>query len=76
MSYAMGIDSCISGKVYYNSLANPNNLHNTDYTNFFYRNPVEFIEFLMHQPVFMEHMSYTPAKVFNDAEEHIHSEVK
>ena len=30
----------------------------------------------MQQPVFREHMSDAPAKEFNDAEEHIYSEVK
>jgi len=76
MSYTMGIDSWISGKVCYNRLAYSNNLRDDDYTRFFYRNPVECIEFLMQQPGFREHMSYAPAKEFNDAEEHIYSEVK
>ena len=76
MSYAMGIDSWKSGKVCYNRLADPNNLRDDDYTRFFYRNPVECIEFLMQQPAFREHMSYAPAKEFNDAEERIYSEVK
>ena len=67
MSYAMGIDSWKSGKVRYNRLADPNNLHDDDYTRFFFRNPVECIEFLMQQPVFREHMLYAPAKEFNDA---------
>jgi hypothetical protein len=57
-------------------LADPNYLRNDDYTLFFHRNPVAFIEFLMQQPVFREHMSYAPAKEFNDAKERIHSEVK
>jgi hypothetical protein len=57
-------------------LADPNNLRDDDYTRFFYRNPVECIEFLMQQPAFREHMLYAPAKEFNDAEEHIYSEVK
>jgi hypothetical protein len=43
---------------------------------FFYRNPVEWIEFPMQQPAFMEHMSYAPAMQFHDAEDHISSEVK
>jgi hypothetical protein len=57
-------------------MANPNNLCDNDYTCFFHRNDVEFIEFLMQQPAFREHMSYTSAKEFNDAEERIYSEVK
>jgi len=76
MSYAMGIDSWKSGKVCYNRLADSNNLRDDDYTHFFYRNPVECIEFLMQQPAFREHMSYAPAKEFNDAEERIYSAVK
>jgi hypothetical protein len=72
----MGIDSWKSGKVCYNRLADPNNLWDNDYTRFFYHNPAECIEFLMQQPTFREHMSYTPAKKFNDAEECIYSEVK
>jgi len=76
MSYAMGIDSWKSGKVRYIRLADPNNLHDDDYTRFFYSNPVDCIEFLMQQPAFMEHMSYAPAKEFNDAEERIYSDVK
>jgi len=70
------IDCWKSGKVCYNRLANPNNLRDNDYTRFFYRNLVEYIEFLMQQPAFREHMSYAPAKEFNDAEECIYSEVK
>jgi hypothetical protein len=57
-------------------MADPNNLHDDDYTQFFCRNPVEFIDFLMQQPTLREHMSYASAKELNDAEEHIHSEVK
>jgi len=76
MCCAMGIDSWKLGKVCYNRLPNPNNLRNDDYTCFLYHNPVECIEFLMQQPAFREHMSYAPAKEFNEAEEHIYSEVK
>jgi len=39
-------------------------------------NSGERIEILMQQPAFREHMSYAPAKEFNDAEERIYSEVK
>ena len=45
--YAMGIDSWISVRGYYNRMADRNNLCNDDYTLFFYPNPVECIEFLM-----------------------------
>ena len=73
----MGIDSWKSGKVCHNRLPNPNNLRDDNYTLFCYRNPVECVEFLMQQPAFREHMSYAPAKEFNDdAEERIYSEVK
>jgi len=76
MFYAMGIDSWKLGKVCYNCLADPNNLRDDDYTHSFYCNPVDFIEFLMKQPAFRGHMSYAAGKEFNDAEEHIYSEVK
>jgi len=76
MSYAMRIDSWTSGTVWYNRLANPNNLRDDGDTQFFNRNPVECIEFLMQQPAFRQHMSYGPAKKFNDAEECIYSEEK
>ena len=76
MSYTMGIDSWKSGNGCYNRLADPNNLRDHDYTHFFDPNRVECIEFLMRQPTFREHMSYAPAIEFNDAEEHIYSEVK
>jgi len=76
MSYVMGIDSWESGKVYYHHLADPKNLCDDDFACFFYRIPVECIEFLMQQPVFREHMSYAPAKEFNDAQERTYSEVK
>ena len=76
MSYTMGIDSWKSGKVWYNHLADPRNLRDDGYTGFFYCNSVECIEFLMQQPAFREHMSYAPAKEFNEAEERIYSEVK
>jgi len=76
MCYAMGIDSWTSGKVYYNDLANPNNLCDTDSSHFFFLHAGECIEFLMQQPVFREDMLYAPAKKFNDAERHIDTEVK
>jgi len=76
MSYVMGIDSWRLGKACYNSLADPNNLRDDDYTWFFYHNAVECIEFLMQQPVLREHMSYALAKDFNDAEECIYSVVE
>jgi hypothetical protein len=57
-------------------LGDPNNICDDDDTHFFYRNPVEMIEFLMHQPVFRKLMSYAAAKEFNDAEVHINSKVK
>jgi hypothetical protein len=43
MSYAKGIDSWLSTKASYNSLADPNNLRDNDYARCFYRNPVECI---------------------------------
>jgi len=76
MCYAMGIDSWRSGNVCYNRLADPNNLHDDDYTRFIYHNPVQCIEFLVQQPAFRDHMLYAPAKEFNDADERIYSEVK
>jgi hypothetical protein len=72
----MAIDSWKSGHVCYNCLADPNDLHNNDYTRFLYHNPVKCIEFLMQQPAFREHMSYAPAQEYNDAEERMNSEVK
>jgi hypothetical protein len=57
-------------------LADPNNLRDDDYTRFFHRNPVYYIEFLMQQPAFREHILYAPAKEINDAEERIYSGVK
>jgi len=76
MSYAISMDSWKSGKVCHNRLADPNNLRDDDYTQFFHPNPVECVEFLVQQPAFRKHMSYTPAKNFNDAEERIYSELK
>jgi len=76
MSYTMGIDSWKCGKVCFNRLADPNNLRDDDYTRWFYRNPVECIEFLRQQPAFREHMSHAPAKELKDAEEGIYSELK
>ena len=76
MSYATGIDSWKSGEVGYNCLAEPNNLCDDDYTRFLYHNSFACIEFLMQQAAFREHMSYAPAKKFNDAGERIYSEVK
>jgi len=68
MSYAMGIKSSKSGKVWFNCFANPNNLHDNDYTCFFYRNSVECINFIMQQPACTRHMQFAQAKDFNDAE--------
>jgi hypothetical protein len=76
MFYAMGIDSLNSGKLCYNCFANPNNLCQDNYTCFFYHNYVECIQFLMQQLASREHMSYTPAREFNDVEERIYSKVK
>jgi len=76
MSYAKRFESWKSGKVCISYLADANNLRDDDYTRCFSRNPVECIELLMQQPVFREHMLYAPAKEFNNAEEHIYSEVK
>jgi hypothetical protein len=72
----MGIDTCKLGKLCYNHLADPNNLCNDDHTGCLYFNPVEYIEFLIPQPVFSKIMSYVPAKEFNDAEECVYTEVK
>jgi len=76
MSYVIGIDAWKSGKVCYNRLADPNNLCDDDYKYFSYRNTDECIEFIMEQHKFREHMSYAPANEFDDAKEHIYSEVK
>jgi len=62
MSYAIGIDFWKSSTAHSNCLADPHSLCNNDYTRFCYHNPVEWIEFLVPQPAFREHMSYTPAK--------------
>jgi len=72
----MGIDCWESGKVCYNRLANPNNLRDDDYTHFIYHYSIECIEFVMQQPALREHISYAPAKQFNDDEERFYSEVK
>jgi hypothetical protein len=68
MSDTIGVNSWKSGKVCDNRLADSNNLRDNNYTHFFYRHSVECIEFIMQQPAFREHMLYTPAKEFNDAE--------
>jgi len=67
---AMSIDSWKSGEVCHNSVADHKNLCNDNYTHFFYRNPLECIEFLTQQPALREHMSYAPVTEFSDAEEH------
>jgi len=76
MTYTMAIDSGTSGKGCYTRLPDPNNLQDNDYRHFVYCNPVQCIKFLMQKAAFREHMSCTPAKRFNDAEEYIYSEVK
>jgi hypothetical protein len=76
MSNAMGINFRKSVKVCCNLLADPNNLHNDDYSWFFYRICVECIEFLMQHPTCREHMMYAPATEFDDDEQLIHSQVK
>jgi hypothetical protein len=76
MSYTMGIDYSKWGRAFYNCLAHQNNLHDNDYMNFFNCYPTEYIYFVMQQPAFSEHMLYTPAKEFNDAEESIYPVVK
>jgi hypothetical protein len=69
MSYPMSIDCWKSCNVCYNHVADPSNICDHDYTRFVYPNPVEYIEFLMQQPVLRDHMSYAPATRFNDAGE-------
>jgi hypothetical protein len=76
MFYAMGIISWKSGKACNNRFADPNNLGDDNFTRFFYHDPVECIKFVKEQPAFREHMSYAPAKEFNDAAERIYSQVK
>jgi len=76
MFYAMGIDYCKSGNAYYNTLADPNILCDDEFTPFFYRNPVECIEFLIHWPAFRKYIKYALEMKFNEANEHIDSEVK
>jgi len=76
MSCVMRINSWNSDTLCSNGLANPINFSNDDSTCILYHNPVECIEFLMKKLAFREHMSYAPAKEFNDAEECIYSEVK
>jgi len=76
MSYAIGIDSWKWGNLCSNCFADPNNLGVDDYTHFFYRNPVECMELIIQQPAFWERRLYAPAKEFNEAGEHIYSEVE
>lgn len=52
----IGIECWKSGKVCYNHLADPENLHDDDSKCFSYCNPLKCIEFLNQQPVFKEHM--------------------
>jgi len=73
---AMGTNSRISGIVCYNPSADPNNLRDDHSKHFICRNPVACNEFVMRQPAFTKQMSYALAKEFDDAEEHIYSEVK
>jgi len=73
VSCTIDIYSWKTGTVCYDHLPDQLNPHDEDYTRFFYRTPVEFIEFLLEQPALRENMMYAPAKEFNDAEEHIYS---
>jgi len=72
----MYINSWKSGKVSDLSVTNQNNLLDDNYTWFYQCNPVEGIEFLMHQQMLWEHRSQVPAMDLNDAEGHIFLEVK
>jgi hypothetical protein len=76
MFYAIGIDFWKSSKVYHNRLAELNNHCDDNYTRSPYCNSVECIEFLIKHPAFRDHMSYAPAKKFNDDKEHIYLEGK
>jgi hypothetical protein len=57
-------------------LADPNNHRNTEYTQFFYHNPVQYDVFFMQQPAFREHMLHPPAKEFNDTDKRIYLEME
>jgi len=76
MFYAMRIDCWDSGQGCYNHLADPNDVCDDIFPSFVFHNLVDCIEFHIQQRSFLEHMSYSPAKEFNDAEECIYSEVK
>lgn len=76
MSYTIGIEFWKSGNVYYIWLADPNNHRNTEYTQFFYHNPVQYDVFFMQQPAFREHMLHPPAKEFNDTDKRIYLEME
>lgn len=58
------------------SLAKPNNVRKDGNPPFMYRNSIEFIWFLIQQPLSWEHMTNAPAKEFKAGAEHFYIEVK
>jgi hypothetical protein len=75
VSYRMRINYGKSSKLYNNSFANPNNLHDDDYTLSFDTNPVESILLVMQQSAFRGYMSYNLANDFINDWVCFHSEV-
>jgi len=70
--YVIHINSLKSITLCHTRLANPNNLHDNDYTCFFYPNDAAWIDFLLPQPPFWEQISCSPAMEYHYANESIY----
>ncbi len=72
MHYPLDESSWEQGYVCFDRLEDPN-IEQT--VPFWYRNPVECIEFLLQQPAYRDHMVYAPVREYNEEGERMYSEL-
>jgi hypothetical protein len=75
LTYELGMHTWKSGKVCFTRPDASNVATNLRFTQFFYRNPITCIEFLLRQTAYKEHMTYAPLKVYNEMNERVYSEL-
>jgi len=75
MKYTIDDDSWKEGKVCFDQSVNPTSLRDSDMVSFWYRDPVECIEFLLQQPAYRDHMVYAPMHEHNEVGERMFSEI-
>ena len=72
MTYDLGMHTWKSGRV---SFDRSNQNAGNQLTQFYYRDPVPCIEFLLRQTAYKEHMTYAPVKEYNEQNERVYLEL-